>query len=89
VEGTVELPEDMVGELTRLLTAPTLATRLGRPPAAGVGEMQAASRERVRAWKSFENGGGASPAERRVARTVSRSYEIMADRLSALEPAVA
>jgi serine/threonine protein kinase len=83
-EGAVELPADMVAELTRLMTARTLADRLGLAVDAGPAELLAAARGHVRAWKSFENGSGASPRERRAARTVARSYEIIASQVAQL-----
>jgi serine/threonine protein kinase len=83
--GAIDLPEEMVEELERLMTNRTLAARLGLEPDAGPVELRAAARDRVRAWKAFENGSGASPRERRAARTVARSYEIIANQVAELE----
>ena len=85
--GTIELPEEMVAELKLLMCTRTLAARLGLPADAGAPELGAVTRERVRDWKAFENGSGASPRERRAARAVARSYEILAAQLAARENA--
>jgi serine/threonine protein kinase len=85
--GAVELPPDLIDELTRMMIGRTLALRLGLAPTATAAELGAAARGRVRSWKAFENSSGASARERRVARTVARSYEILANRLAAREDA--
>jgi hypothetical protein len=84
-DASIDLPEEMVAELERLMTRRTLAARLGLEPDAGPVELRAAARDRVRAWKAFENGSGASPRERWAARTVARSYEIIANQVAELE----
>ncbi len=76
--GEAEIPVDLMDELTRLVTARTPAQRLGLGDDAEPDDLRAAARSALRAWKVYENGSQAPPSGRRVARVVSRSYEIIA-----------
>jgi hypothetical protein len=73
VEG-VEVPAELLGDLERLITGRTRAERFGIGEDR-TGDVRAAALAGFRAWKMFENAGNASPAGRRVARLVARSYE--------------
>ncbi len=76
--GEAEIPADLMDELTRLVTARTPAQRLGLGDDAASEDLRAAALSALRAWKVYENGSQAPPSGRRVARVVSRSYEIIA-----------
>ena len=78
--GETELPSELMAELTRLVLARTPAQRLGLDDeaAADPDDLRTAARSALRAWKIYENGSQAPPSARRVARVVSRSYEILA-----------
>ncbi len=76
--GEAEIPGDLMDELTRLVTARTPAQRLGLGDDADPDDLRTAARSALRAWKIYENGSQAPPSGRRVARVVSRSYEILA-----------
>jgi serine/threonine protein kinase len=82
--GEVELPSELMAELTRLITARTPAQRLGLEDGASDDDERAAARTALRGWKMYENGSQAAPSSRRVARVVARSYEFLATR--GLEP---
>jgi tRNA A-37 threonylcarbamoyl transferase component Bud32 len=81
----IELPEEMMEELERLVTARSLATRLGLSDEANTGALEVVAAERHRAWKAFENDPSTSPAAGKVAFTVSRSYEILLNQAIAAE----
>jgi hypothetical protein len=82
VGSEAELPSDLLHELERLVTAGTLAERLGLGENAPVDDRLKTARSRVRAWKTFENGSSATPDGRRIARVVARSYELIASGLT-------
>jgi energy-coupling factor transporter ATP-binding protein EcfA2 len=77
--GRVDLPIELIEELQRLITARTLATRLGLGAEAATGELMAAASERHRVWKTFENDPSTGPAAARAAFPVIRAYEILLD----------
>jgi len=70
----VEVPDELLGGLERLITGRTRAQRFGIDEDR-TSDVRAAALAGFRAWKMFENAGNASPAGRRVARLVARSYE--------------
>jgi serine/threonine protein kinase len=74
VDG-VEVPGELLGGLERLITGRTRAQRFGVDGDDRTSDVRAAALAGFRAWKMFENAGNASPAGRRVARLVARSYE--------------
>ncbi len=72
----VEVPDELLERLKRLLTGQTPAQRFGIPEGEDrPADLRAAALDGFRAWKMFENSGHASPNGRRVARLVARSYE--------------
>ncbi|MEZ5074458.1 MAG: serine/threonine-protein kinase [Solirubrobacterales bacterium] len=71
----VEVPAELLEGLERLITGRTRAERFGIAEEDRTGDVRAAALAGFRAWKMFENAGNASPAGRRVARLVARSYE--------------
>lgn len=73
----IELPDAMMSELQRLVTARSLAARLGLDDGAATADLGAVASARQRAWKAFENDPSTSSAAGKVAFTVSRSYEIL------------
>ena len=75
----VEVPEDLLQRLQRLITARSPSERLGISADARPDEMRAAALEGFRSWKMFENAGFASPVAARVARVAARAYEIVGD----------
>jgi serine/threonine protein kinase len=73
VDGA-EVPRELLDGLERLITGRTRAERFGIEEDR-TSDVRAAALAGFRAWKMFENAGNASPAGRRVARLVARSYE--------------
>lgn len=71
----VEVPEGLLTRLKRLITGRTPAQRFGLEEGSGGEELRAAALDGFRAWKMYENAGNGTPASRRVARRVARSYE--------------
>jgi len=74
VTDGVEAPEELLDDLQRLIVGRTRAERFGIDDER-TSDVRAAALAGFRAWKMFENAGNASPAGRRVARLVARSYE--------------
>jgi hypothetical protein len=74
VDG-VDVPDELVAGLERLITGRTRAQRFGVAEEDRTADVRSAALAGFRAWKMFENAGNASPAGRRVARLVARSYE--------------
>ncbi|KAA0272998.1 MAG: hypothetical protein EDQ89_06240, partial [Acidobacteria bacterium] len=70
----VEVPDELLGDLERLITGRTRAQRFGIDEDR-TSDVRAAALAGFRAWKMLENAGNAGPAARRVARLVARSYE--------------
>jgi predicted Ser/Thr protein kinase len=73
----IKLPPEMMTELERLVTARSLAARLGLGDDAGTTELGSIAMARQRAWKAFENDAATRSDAARVAFAVSRSYEIL------------
>ncbi|MGO9752738.1 MAG: protein kinase domain-containing protein [Solirubrobacteraceae bacterium] len=73
----IELPDEMMSELQRLVTARSLAARLDLDNGAATADLGAVASARQRAWKAFENDPSTTSAAGKVAFTVSRSYEIL------------
>ena len=73
----IRLPPEMMAELERLVTARSLAARLGLGDDAGTTELGSIATARQRAWKAFENDPSTRSEAGRIAFAVSRSYEIL------------
>jgi hypothetical protein len=76
--GEIELPEDRLADLTRLLTNDSAVRRLNIAPGAGEREVRAAAAECVLTWRAFEASPSASPMAQRVASDAVRFYEALA-----------
>ncbi len=79
VKEQIALPSELLAALERLVTARTPARRLGIDDPAPGADLAAAALENFRVWKTFENGGQASPAAQRVAAIVTRSLQLIAE----------
>jgi serine/threonine protein kinase len=77
VADEVELPDELLTELERLVTAPSPGGRLGISDRADGPELARAALSRFQSWKMFENSGRASPAARRIANVVMRSLHLI------------
>ncbi|MGO9973284.1 MAG: protein kinase domain-containing protein [Solirubrobacteraceae bacterium] len=75
----IELPDEMMHELKRLVTGRSLAARLGLEDGATTADLNEVASARQRAWKAFENDPSPSPAAKKIAFVVSRSYECLLD----------
>jgi serine/threonine protein kinase len=76
----LEIPNDLLGQLERLITAQTTAQRLGLDHDADEDAIRSAAMAGFRSWKTLENASHAPPAVARAARAVARSYELFARR---------
>jgi GTPase Era involved in 16S rRNA processing len=73
--GRVALPDDLLGEVTRVLSTGSVASRLGAPPDDREAAATAAKEGLLR-WRTFMNT-EADPAQARVARVMLRTYQLM------------
>ncbi|MGI8800714.1 MAG: protein kinase domain-containing protein [Solirubrobacteraceae bacterium] len=79
VVDDLDMPDDLVRTLDRLITGRTPAQRLGlAEDESDPVELRRAALDAFQAWKMFENDSRASPAARRVARVAARSFELVA-----------
>jgi serine/threonine protein kinase/energy-coupling factor transporter ATP-binding protein EcfA2 len=72
--GDIELGDERLAELERLLVGRTLSERLGLDGAATVDDVRAAAVRRARSWRSWAGGGLASFQGQQVARKVDEVY---------------
>jgi serine/threonine protein kinase len=77
VADDIELPDELLAELERLVTAPSPGGRLGIAGNAEGAELTRAALAKFQSWKMFENSGRASPAARRIADVVMRSLHLI------------
>ncbi len=74
-DPTAGIPDDLAGEVRRVIGATTDAGRVGLPSGAGPNEIRTAASAQVTRWRAFVNGGSATPAAVRVAEILRDSYE--------------
>jgi serine/threonine protein kinase len=72
--GEIELDQDKILELERLLTGRTLAERLGLGPLASQTDIRDAAARRARTWRTWAGGGLASFQGQQVANKVDDVY---------------
>ena len=88
LDGELDLPQNKLDEIERLLIGRSPAERLGLDRSAADRELRAAVVGRVHAWTTFENSSLASPNAQRLARAVEAFYERLSERLEAQAPLV-
>jgi len=77
--GVVPLPDELAGELARLVGSAEPGEQLGRP-GAGTGALREAALEAAARWRSFATF-GSTPAQSRIAHVVHRGFFLLWQRL--------
>jgi len=72
------LPERLRQDVVRLTTEADLTAKVGAPPGATASDVSEAARQAVARWRTFHQRDAATEIESRLARTMYRSFEMLA-----------